>query len=354
MRKILSSSILCAFFLAASSFAQVSVSIPDTSVNSSSTVLIPVSVSDLTGLDVISYNFDLIYDNDIVSATGYSTTGTLSSGLSISANTSKTDTLTISAGGIFPLSGNGVLINLQFQTPSSPGVTRLIFDGFDFNEGNPTASLTNGSIGVDSEPLPVELSLFTFSQNKNTIELTWTTTSEINNYGFEIERAETDLDYPSTASTAQWIKIGFVRGNGTTTVPKKYWFMDDLSQLGENITRLKYRLKQIDTNGKFQLSHPILVILQPFEFELSQNYPNPFNSSCLINYTIPQNGFVSLKIYDCLGREINAVLNESFMIKGRYQSVLDLVNLPTGIYYYRLNFSGFNNIQETKKMLLIE
>jgi len=96
---------------------------------------------------------------------------------------------------------------------------------------------------------------------------------------------------------------------------------------------------------------------QPKEFRLFQNYPNPFNSSTVISYSLPFDGFVTLKIYDILGKKIETLLSE-FMQRGNYQFTFNSNNLPSGIYFYRLQAlptgRQAGSFVETKKMVLIK
>ncbi|MCE1163805.1 MAG: T9SS type A sorting domain-containing protein [Bacteroidetes bacterium] len=90
----------------------------------------------------------------------------------------------------------------------------------------------------------------------------------------------------------------------------------------------------------------------PREFRLSQNYPNPFNPSTTINYSIPQNSFVTLKIYDISGKEI-AVLVNAQANPGYYSVVLnaDSYKMSSGIYFYKITAGNYS---EVKKLILIK
>jgi len=90
---------------------------------------------------------------------------------------------------------------------------------------------------------------------------------------------------------------------------------------------------------------------RPKGFELSQNYPNPFNPRTTISYSIPQSGFVELKIYNMLGREIQTALSE-FQQAGSYSFDFDASQLSNGVYFYQLKVG--NRFSETKKMLYIK
>lgn len=186
--------------------------------------------------------------------------------------------------------------------------------------------------------LPVELTSFTAALNKNAVELNWNTATEVNNYGFEIERSSLNNNF---------VKIGFVQGHGNSNSPKEYSFVDKNLQVG----KLQYRLKQIDFDGAFEYSEVVEVNFNaPLNFVLNQNYPNPFNPSTYIEYSVPSFGTVILKTYDSLGREILVLVNEEKQ-PGNYQVKFDGSNLSSGVYYYKLQFS---NSVIHKKMLLIK
>ena len=127
---------------------------------------------------------------------------------------------------------------------------------------------------IDS-PFPVELTTFTVSAKNNFVLLNWQTATEVNNYGFEIQKSEV------SSQNSEFETVGFVDGHGNSNSPKEYSFKD------ENVTAgtYKFRLKQIDNDGQFKYSKVVEVSLnQPAEFSLSQNYPNPFNPSTKIKF----------------------------------------------------------------------
>ena len=195
-------------------------------------------------------------------------------------------------------------------------------------------------VGKIDIPLPVELYSFTSMVNGNNVQLNWTTSSEINNSHFVVERKE-------IANTA-WIAVTTITGNGTVSSPMSYSFTDrNLSSGNYN-----YRLKQIDYNGNyeyFDLSNEVIIGI-PDKFVLSQNYPNPFNPSTTISYSISSPGQVNIKIFDLSGKEVMTAVNE-YKPAGHHSAVLNASNLPSGVYYYTLNSQGF---ADTKKMVLIK
>jgi hypothetical protein len=187
--------------------------------------------------------------------------------------------------------------------------------------------------------VPVELISFTGVLNGERIDLNWRTETEVNNYGFEIERSKDKTD---------WRTIGFVEGNGNSNSPKRYNFTDsDISKSGSYF----YRLKQIDSDGTFEYSEVIDVEVNiPVSFMLSQNYPNPFNPETKIDYTMPQKQQVNLRIYSALGEMVKELVNEQ-QEAGSYSVTFDASNLPSGAYIYRLQTSEF---VKNMKMLLIK
>ncbi len=200
--------------------------------------------------------------------------------------------------------------------------------------------------------IPVELVFFNAVKYDDKILLNWTTATETNNYGFEIERALTPhyVTAPlSMTSKEDWELIGFVDGKGTSTDISRYSF-NDHSFATESAGKLFYRLKQIDLDGSFEYSNVVEVDFTPSNLMLSQNYPNPFNPSTSIEYSIPQNGFVKLSLFDVLGKEIKIIVNE-YQNAGNYKVDFNGNNLSSGIYFYKLFFENFSL---TKKISLLK
>ena len=195
--------------------------------------------------------------------------------------------------------------------------------------------------------VPVELSLFTASADENSITLNWSTVTETNNSGYEIER-KTHFD-------ERWMQVGFVPGFGTTTEKKNYEFTDVNLVIGF----YSYRLKQIDFNGIFEYSNEVFAeVGTPKNFALFQNYPNPFNPSTTISWQSPVSSWQTLKIYDVLGNEVTTLVDE-YRPVGKYEIEFNpasgIRNLASGIYIYQLKASGQNGtFVETKKMLLMK
>ena len=174
--------------------------------------------------------------------------------------------------------------------------------------------------------VPVELISFNAKIDEEAIVLNWTTATEVNNYGFEIEKN----------NGSEWEVIAFVQGHGNSNSPKEYSYIDN-SASGS----VSYRLKQIDTDGAFEYSNVVTVSMElTKEYKLIQNYPNPFNPSTSIAFTIPTNGFVTLKVYNTIGEEVAELINEN-IDAGNHNVVFDASNLPTGAYFYRITAENF-------------
>jgi len=203
-----------------------------------------------------------------------------------------------------------------------------------------------GTSGVilltENNGVPVELTYFSATLDCNVILLNWAIASEINNSGFEIERASfTILPFQN------WEKIGFVPGHGTTTEKQIYQFIDQ----PEREIEYTYRLKQIDYDGTFEYSNEDSVEYTPeFSFALEQNYPNPFNPTTKIKYSIPQKDFVTLSVFNSLGERV-ALLEEGMKEAGYYVTEFNGSNLSSGIYFYTLSSEKFT---DTRKMILLK
>jgi len=223
-----------------------------------------------------------------------------------------------------------------------------------------------------SVPLPVELTSFTAFAGAGAIELRWTTSTEVNNYGFEIERTPTQ---PSPyqgegkggggGGGSAWRKVGFVSGSGTSNMPHGYSFTDNSAVFGT----YSYRLRQIDRDGGFEYSKEVeaTMALAPNTILLGQNYPNPFNSSTTISFALAPNPSptgreegvrVVLKVYDLLGREVSTLLDEERKA-GTYSVLFDASKLSTGVYIYTIRVRQADGVQAenftvSKKLLLLK
>jgi Lamin Tail Domain/Secretion system C-terminal sorting domain len=219
--------------------------------------------------------------------------------------------------------------------------------GADFNPA--TSFLQNGdkgSPGVLGGTLPVELTTFSASVLENTVNLNWETATEVNNYGFEIER-KIVTQIASNLSNS-WGKVGFIEGHGNSNSTKNYSFQDNSISLSGGYS---YRLKQIDIDGKYEYSQIVEVEIGiPTEFEVAQNFPNPFNPTTSISFSLPEKANVEVVIYNMLGEIVNTLVNIE-MEAGKYRYNFNASKLSSGTYIYRV--SAGNNV-EVRKMILLK
>ncbi|MBI2428022.1 MAG: CHRD domain-containing protein, partial [Ignavibacteriales bacterium] len=195
----------------------------------------------------------------------------------------------------------------------------------NFGGGEIRGQLINGGA------LPVELTSFTAIARGKGVELAWRTATEVNNHGFEIQRSE--VRGQRSEVSGQWVKIGFVDGAGNSNATKEYSYTDKVPVSGKYL----YRLKQVDNDGKFEYSSSVEVNASTLAsgYELAQNHPNPFNPTTNIAFALAKDEFVSLKVYDMLGKEIATLVNGK-QTAGAYSVPFDASSYPSGIYFYTL------------------
>jgi hypothetical protein len=226
---------------------------------------------------------------------------------------------------------NSSQFKVRFQFRSDGSVTR---DGWYVDD-----------IGIIVYTIvPVELTSFTAEARSENVILNWSTATELNNLGFEIERATGN-------NNLNWVRIGFVEGNRTSTDINNYTFKDDDPLAGTSY----YRLKQIDYDGTFRVYDKVQVDFHGVtDYALEQNYPNPFNPSTTIRYSIQVAGKVKLTLYNLLGSEVAVLVNEQQEAGNhtvQFSTDDSGANLGSGIYFYTLNSGSFS---QTRKMIVLK
>jgi len=195
-------------------------------------------------------------------------------------------------------------------------------------------------LNIDT-PLPVELTSFVASTKEDDIYLKWATATEVDNYGFEVERSVDEGDFK---------KIGFLPGHGNSNSPKEYSFTDNFVN-----GFVSYRLKQIDNDGSFSYSDIVKVeALTVNDFAVYQNYPNPFNPITAIKYKTPSDSKVKITITNSLGEEIETLLNGD-QNPGIHEVVWDASRYASGVYFANLQINstdGKAGLKKTIKMIL--
>jgi hypothetical protein len=191
-------------------------------------------------------------------------------------------------------------------------------------------------------PIPVELASFNSEVTGNSVTLSWMTATETNTRGFAVERAISS-DYRDIT----WKEISFVPASGTSTEIRRYSFTDESVIPGSYL----YRLRIIDNDGSYSYSDVINTeVKRPVTYSLEQNYPNPFNPSTTIAFTIPEQAFVTIKIYNTLGKEVALLLNADTE-PGTHEINFDASKLTSGVYYYSIFTEHFSS---TNKMMLLK
>jgi hypothetical protein len=195
--------------------------------------------------------------------------------------------------------------------------------------------------------LPVQLvALQAVSDSAGGICVVWKTLSEINNYGFEVQKSDSLPRY-------RFVPGAFIPGHGTTTASQEYSWTDPNGRAGTY-----YRLKQLDLDGAVHFSEGVLARenqgvshggSSPVSFSLSQNYPNPFNPSTTIRYGLPAPSQVSLTVFNTLGQHIATLVDES-EDAGFHDVQFDGSGLASGAYFYRLRAGAF----VSTKVLMLE
>jgi hypothetical protein len=212
-----------------------------------------------------------------------------------------------------------------------------------YTSGSSVFSSLGTSTVTFTNVLPVEIVSFTANASGSKVVLNWETATEINNYGFDIERRLQG----NKGEKSGWSKIGFLEGNGNSSSPKEYSFVDKKLSGG---TKFSYRLKQVDVDGSYSYSKEIEIEVIPDEYNLSQNYPNPFNPRTTIQFSVPKPTELRINIYTILGERVLTAAEGKYET-GYYQLEINCSSLPSGIYIYRLECSEYN---QTKKMMILK
>jgi hypothetical protein len=198
-----------------------------------------------------------------------------------------------------------------------------------------------GADEAGDDPLPVTLASFAahLAASGSGVHLQWTTVSEINNFGFYVERRRTD------ETTFAEVPGGFLAGQGTTGMISRYEFIDrTVTVYGEYL----YRLRQVDLDGTIRYTEPVkiaVVVLDvaeqaPREFTLQQNYPNPFNPTTEIRFSVEKSGPATVKLFNTVGQLVRNLFDGE-VEAGRYVRLsVDASGLASGTYVYVLQSGG--------------
>ena len=224
--------------------------------------------------------------------------------------------------------------------------TRETFDGAAYACAAGLTSFSQFGLASDhgSNPLPVELTSFEAVADGKDAVLRWTTASERNNVGFEVQLQVSPADAPEPV----WEVVSFVEGHGTTTAARKYEQRVTSLAAGRHV----FRLRQIDFDGAFEYSPEVEVsVALPDRYELGAPHPNPFNPQTQFSLTLAQTEHVTVAVYDLLGRRV-ALLHDGLIPANQAQRFqFDASALASGVYFIRAageSFQAVRNITLTK------
>ncbi|MCF6270567.1 MAG: T9SS type A sorting domain-containing protein [Melioribacteraceae bacterium] len=263
--------------------------------------------------------------------------------------------LYFSSGNVSVTAGTPYHVVLKIPSGST---NRIVTDNsgtatgskYSANSGSTWSSYSNDfGIRAVVTPLesavPVELVSFSGKIINNSVILNWSTATEVNNYGFDVESKRT--------STDKWTTIGFINGHGNSNSPKNYSYVDNSAEGG----LVKYRLKQIDTDGSFEYSDEIEISFnKAYKYSLEQNHPNPFNPTTMLNYTIKSDSKVVIEIYNSLGQKVVELFSGT-QSTGTHSVSWNATGYSSGTYFARFNATSLSNhetFSEIKKLLLLK
>ncbi len=186
--------------------------------------------------------------------------------------------------------------------------------------------------------VPVELTSFSARSYDNSVKLTWHTATELNNYGFAIERSR---------DGKSWSEIAFVAGHGNSYSPKDYSYTDVLNADEALTKKYGYRLTQIDRDGTTNYSNIVTVKIGEAlsGVELHSAYPNPFNPNTTVNFSLDAAAQVVVTVYDMYGRNVSTLLDNTWFEAGVHTVAFRAGSLPSGTYLVVLNAAGVTRHQ---------
>jgi hypothetical protein len=187
-----------------------------------------------------------------------------------------------------------------------------------------------GLASIKNGVFPVELTSFTAHRKEDAVALRWNTATEIDNYGFAVERAAED---------DAWTEIAFIPGAGSSSTPRSYAYRD--TDYPRHAARISYRLRQVDRDGSIEYSPVVIMYAAAASLSgITDAYPNPFNPSTTVSFTVAQDGPVRLELMDVTGCSVLTVIDGENLSAGAHARTIDAARLPSGQYFLRLTGAG--------------
>jgi len=198
---------------------------------------------------------------------------------------------------------------------------------------------TDLDLPLPSDPLPVRLSRLEAVQQGETVRVEWRTLQESNNAGFGVERS---------VGGEAFTEVGFVEGNGDSSRPVKYRFVD--RAIPAEATDLRYRLRQVDVDGAATLSAPVSVTYRPAQDDMIVGpYPQPSRTAFTVEVMLDAPTRVQMRLYDTNGRLVRTILSEH-RTRGNVVETVSVDNLASGTYFLRVTK---NSETTTRKVTVI-
>lgn len=225
----------------------------------------------------------------------------------------------------------------EFVALASSGKTVSFFNT-QGEVGEEDWEASNETQGSANDPIPVELTSFDAVTDNQDVHLTWTTASETNNAGFEVQRKR----------EGAFQQIGFVEGNGTTNVPQTYRFAARELEAGTHT----FRLKQIDFDGAFEYSPEVEVTIGvDASSTLSAIHPNPARQNAQFTVAVRQTQPVTIALYDVRGRRVATLFDGPLAAGQTHQFEISGLDLANGLYFVRATGTRFTS---TRRVTLIK
>ncbi|PEN05076.1 hypothetical protein CRI93_13740 [Longimonas halophila] len=218
--------------------------------------------------------------------------------------------------------------NMRAEQAADPNMGEIVTHN---NEASTRFTLT---LDPDAGPLPVELNNFQGQASEQSAIIEWSTASETNNAGFDVEHKAPNAD--------SFTQVSFVEGAGTTDSPQSYSFQMDELDAGTHT----FRLRQSDLDGTTTLSDPIDVeIGLSSAYELA-TYPNPVRDQATVQFAVQESQPVTIEVYNTLGQRVRTLFQESVPADDTREITLDVNNLSSGLYIVRMRGESFSTTQK--------
>jgi len=251
---------------------------------------------------------------------------------------SQVETLVGGVSGVFDVTVDAGAEKLYWSESSTGTYRRANLDGTGAETLFTAPLLGITALGLDpSTPLPVEFVSFEAAVSEEGVDLRWSTASETQNAGFAVEMQEAEKTQGPV-----WRRLVFVPGAGTTTEAQTYTYRAADPAPGF----YRFRLKQIDYDGRFRYSRQIEVrVAAPASFIVGQVYPNPFSTSATFRLAIAHPQQVVVTLYDMTGRKVRDLYQGFLEADETHAFPVEAKGLTSGFYMIRIQGETFRESQ---------